>query len=45
MEDKSLFFLTLFIVLVWLIIDNIVGKKYITRFLSMMFDFIPAPTT
>lgn len=45
MNDKSLFFLTLSLICVWIIIDNIIGHKYLNTFLSNMFDFIPKTTT
>ena len=39
MNDKSLFFLTLALCCVWVVLDNIWGKKYLDTFLSNIFDF------
>ena len=39
MNDKSLFFMTLSLICVWVILDNIYGKKYLDIFLSNVFDF------
>ena len=38
-NDKSLFFMTLCLICIWLILDNIYGNKYVDNFLSNMFDF------
>ena len=50
--DKSLFFITLSAICVWLVVDAAVGKKYLSRFLSTIFPFMedsgsssPAMTT
>lgn len=40
MKDKSLFFLTISLVCVWLILDNLFGEKYVNKFLNSMFDFM-----
>ena len=44
MNDKSLFFLTLALCCVWLILDNFMGEKYINKFLTNMFSFITLDT-
>lgn len=38
--DKSLFFITLSAVCVWLVVDAAVGKKYLSKFLSTIFPFM-----
>lgn len=38
--DKSLFFLTLSCVCVWLIVDSAVGKKHLANFLAVIFPFM-----
>lgn len=38
--DKSLFFLTLSCVCIWLIVDAAIGKKYLSNFLSIIFPFM-----
>lgn len=38
--DKSLFFITLSAVCVWLIVDLAVGKKYLSNFLGTIFPFM-----
>ena len=39
-DSKSLFFLCLSLVCIWLILDNIYGHKYVNTFLGNMFDFM-----
>lgn len=41
--DKSLFFITLAMVCVWLVVDTAIGNKHLITFLSTMFPFIDAP--
>ncbi len=41
--DKSLFFITLSMVCVWLVVDTAIGKKRLLSFLSTLFPFIDAP--
>lgn len=43
--DKSLFFITLSMVCVWLIVDTAIGKKRLISFLSTLFPFIDSPTS
>lgn len=38
--DKSLFFITLSAICVWLVVDAAIGKKYLSRFLSTIFPFM-----
>lgn len=38
--DKSLFFLTLSAVCVWLVVDVALGKNYLGHFLSTLFPFM-----
>lgn len=38
--DKSLFFITLSAVCVWLVVDVAVGKNYLGHFLSTLFPFM-----
>ena len=45
MNDKSLFFMTLSLICVWVILDNIYGKKYLDIFLSNVFDFYNSSAT
>ena len=45
MNDKSLFFMTLSLICVWVILDNIYGKKYLDIFLSNVFDFYTTSVT
>ena len=45
MNDKSLFFMTLSLICVWVILDNIYGKKYLDIFLSNVFDFYNSGAT
>ena len=45
MNDKSLFFMTLSLICVWVILDNIYGKKYLDIFLSNVFDFYNTSVT
>lgn len=35
-NDNSIFFLTISLVCVWLIVDYVVGKQYIGKFISML---------
>lgn len=37
MTDKSLFFITLALICVWIILDNFYGKKYLNTFLLSIF--------
>ena len=39
-DTKGIFFLTICIICVWLIIDAAVGKKYVRRFLHTILPFI-----
>lgn len=39
LNDKSMFFLTLSLICVWVILDNVYGQKYLDTFLSNVFDF------
>ena len=41
--DKSLFFITLSMVCVWLVVDTAIGKKRLLSFLSTLFPFIDSP--
>ena len=41
--DKSLFFITLSCICVWLIVDLAVGKNYLGKFLSTIFPFMDSP--
>lgn len=41
--DKSLFFITLSMVCVWLVVDTAIGKKHLLAFLSTLFPFIDSP--
>ena len=34
--DNSIFFLTISLICVWLVVDYVIGKKYIGKFLSML---------
>ena len=43
--DKSLFFITLSMVCVWLVVDTAIGKKHLLSFLSTLFPFIDSPET
>lgn len=43
--DKSLFFITLSMVCVWLIVDTAIGKKRLVSFLSTLFPFIDSPAS
>ena len=43
--DKSLFFITLSAVCVWLVVDVAVGKNYLGSFLSTLFPFMNGETT
>ena len=38
--DKSIFFITLSCVCIWLIVDMAIGKNYLTSFLSTLFPFM-----
>ncbi len=38
--DKSLFFITLSFVCVWLVVDMAIGKNYLGNFLSIIFPFM-----
>ena len=38
-DDKSIFFLTLSFISIWVILDNIYGKRYLDTFLSNVFPF------
>ena len=38
--DKSLFFITLSAICVWLVVDVAVGKNYLGNFLSTLFPFM-----
>ena len=37
-EDKSLFFLTISLTCIWVVLDNIWGKKYLSNLLDQMFN-------
>lgn len=37
MTDKSLFFITLAMICIWLVLDNFYGKKRINTFILSMF--------
>ena len=37
MTDRSLFFITLALICIWLILDNFYGKKHINTFLLSIF--------
>lgn len=39
-SEKSLFFLTLALSCIWVVLDNIWGKKYLQTFLSKLFPFM-----
>ena len=41
--DKSLFFITLSMVCVWLVVDTAIGKKHLLSFLFTLFPFIDSP--
>ena len=41
--DKSLFFITLSMLCVWLVVDTAIGKKRLLSFLSTLFPFIDSP--
>ena len=43
--DKSLFFITLSMVCIWLVVDTAIGKKHLLSFLSTLFPFIDSPET
>lgn len=43
--DKSLFFITLSMLCVWLVVDTAIGKKHLLSFLSTLFPFIDSPET
>ena len=38
--DKSLFFMTLSLVCIWLLVDMAIGKNYLTNFLAILFPFM-----
>lgn len=38
-DDRSIFFLTLSLICIWLILDSMYGKKYIDNFLKTLFPF------
>lgn len=38
--DKSLFFITLSFVCIWLVVDMAIGKNYLGNFLSIIFPFM-----
>ena len=38
--DRSLLFMTLSLVCVWLLVDMAIGKNYLTNFLSILFPFM-----
>lgn len=38
--DKSLFFITLSLVCIWIVVDMAVGEKYLTNFLETLFPFM-----
>ena len=38
--DKSIFFLTLSFVCIWIIVDMAIGRDYLTAFLSTLFPFM-----
>ena len=42
--DKSLFFLTVALICVWLIVDMAVGKNYLGNFLTIIFPFMDSDT-
>ena len=42
--DKSLFFITLSFVCIWLIVDMAIGKNYVGNFLSIIFPFMASDT-
>ena len=45
MENKannSIFFLTLSFICIWIVLDNILGKRYLDSFLSSVFPFYNA---
>lgn len=47
MENKSnnsIFFLTLSFICIWIVLDNILGKRYLDSFLSSVFPFYNAST-
>ena len=38
--DRSLFFITLSFICIWLVVDMAIGKNYLGNFLSIMFPFM-----
>lgn len=38
--DRSLFFMTLSLICVWLLVDMAIGKNYLTNFLTILFPFM-----
>ena len=40
MEDKSLFFITLSVICIWLVVDSALGENYIKKFLGTIFPFM-----
>lgn len=42
--DKSLFFITLACICVWVIVDVAVGKNYLSKFLGTIFPFMAEET-
>lgn len=42
-NDQSLFFLTLSLSCIWLVLDNIWGEKYLQTFLANVFPFVLTP--
>lgn len=38
--DKSLFFITISLVCVWIVVDMAVGEKYLVNFLETLFPFM-----
>lgn len=45
MEDKSLFFITLSVICIWLVVDSALGENYIKKFLSTIFPFMSDNTS
>lgn len=43
--DKSLFFITLFFICVWLIVDMAIGKNHLQSFLATIFPFMSNANT
>lgn len=43
--DKSLFFLTLSFVCLWLVVDVAIGQNYVGRFLSTLFPFMTSTSS